>query len=50
MDFYPLSHSSAPRQVAAMFQTYKGPSAVQVGRVVWSIGWVSEVVAAGIAR
>lgn len=30
MDFFPLSHSAAPRQVAAMFQTFKGPSAVQV--------------------
>lgn len=30
MDFFPLQHSAAPHQVSAMFQTFKGPTAVQV--------------------
>ncbi|KAL4429192.1 hypothetical protein ABPG77_010171 [Micractinium sp. CCAP 211/92] len=41
MDFYPLSHSAAPRQVAAMFQTFKGPSAVQVAMLPVKAGGAS---------
>ncbi|KAL4443399.1 hypothetical protein ABPG75_011136 [Micractinium tetrahymenae] len=41
MDFFPLQHGDAPHQVAAMFQTFKGPSAVQVAMLPVKAGGTS---------